>query len=147
MFDSIWERPSWEIFAFFAFGIALAATVCARAAIRCGADYPRRRPIGFGAEIGAFIGLALCFYFWVSTNPTFDEIDGASRSVWEKARLAGFPTTTFLKRLHGTCCEFLWGAALVVQTSALGAIWGASALRRCVAWFEEGNDKINDEEQ
>ncbi|MBR4834570.1 MAG: hypothetical protein IKU86_09635 [Thermoguttaceae bacterium] len=139
MFDSIWHRPSWEIFVFFAFGIVLATTVCARGAIRCGVDYPRRRPIIFGAEVGAFIGLALCFYFFVSTNPTFDEIDGATRSVWDKARLAGFPTT-LLNCWNRTGCGVSCGVALVVQTTIIGAIWGATGLRRCVAWFEKQND-------
>lgn len=63
MFDSIWSRPSWEIFAFFAFGTALAVTVCARAAFRVGADYPRRRPIWFGAEVGAALDLRFAFVF------------------------------------------------------------------------------------
>lgn len=144
MFDSIWSRPSWEIFAFFAFGTVLAVTVCARAAFRVGADYPRRRPTLFGAEVGAFLGLAIAAYLWASTNPAYDEIDGAPLSVWVKARLAGFPTSELLKRLDGTSCEFLFGAALVVQTTLLGAIWGATGLRRGVVWLEERNQN-NDE--
>ena len=139
MFDSIWGRPDWEIFAFFAFGTVLAATVCARAALRLGADYPRRRPTLFGAEVGAFLGLAICAYLWASTNPAFDEIDGAALSVLEKARLAGFPTSTLLTSLNGTGCEFLFGAALVVQTTLIGAIWGATGLRRFVVCLEERN--------
>lgn len=141
MFDSIWSRPSWEIFAFFAFGTVLAATVCARGALRLGGDYPRRRPIGFGAEVGAFLGVAVCVYLWASTNPTFDEIDGAALSAWEKARLAAFPTSTLLTRLNGTVCEFLNGAALVAQTTFVGAIWGATGLRRCIVWLDERNKK------
>ncbi|MBQ8286919.1 MAG: hypothetical protein IJZ10_11560 [Thermoguttaceae bacterium] len=139
MFDSIWSRPDGEIFLFFAIGTVLAATVCARAALRLGADYPRRRPTLFGAEVGAFLGLAICAYLWASSNPAFDEIDGAALSVWEKARLAGFPTSTILKSLNGTSCEFLFGAAFIVQTTLIGAIWGATGLRRIVVWLEERN--------
>lgn len=145
MFDSIWSRPSWEIFAFFAFGTALAATVCARAAFRLGGDYPRRRPTLFGAEVGAFLGLAICVYLWASTNPRFDEIDGAALSVWEKARLAGFPTTALLTSWFGTGCGWISGAAFVVQTTLVGAIWGATGLRRCVVWFDDQKAKNNDE--
>lgn len=144
MFDSIWSRPSWEIFAFFAFGTALAATVGARAALRLGGDYPRRRPVVFGAEVGAALGLAICVYLWASTNPAFDEIDGAALSVWEKARLAGFPTSTLLKRLSGTSCEFFFGAALVAQTALVGALWGATGLRRCVGRLEERDEEKDD---
>ncbi len=146
MFDSIWGRPDWEIFTFFTFGTVLAATVCARAALRLGADYPRRRPTLFGAEVGAFLGLAICAYLWASTNPAFDEIDGAALSVWEKARLAGFPTSTLLTSLNEIGCEFLFGAAFIVQTTLIGAIWGATGLRRFVVWLEErnqNNDKMN----
>ena len=144
MFDSIWSRPGWEIFAFFAFGIALAATVCARAALRLGADYPRRRPIRLGAEIGAAFGLAICVYLWASTNPRLDEIDGAAVSAWEKARLAGFPASTFLTSCLEKSCG--WGdvAAVVVQTTFVGAVWGATGLRRCVAWLDERNGKNDD---
>lgn len=145
MFDSIWIRPDWEIFAFFAFGTALVATVCARAAFRLGSDYPRRRPTLFGAEVGAILGLAVCVYFWASTNPTFDEIDGAALTVWEKASRAGFPTSALLTRLFGTSCGWIGGAAFVVQTTLVGAIWGATGLRRYVAWFEKQNDKTNDD--
>lgn len=141
MFDSIWSRPSWEIFAFFAFGTALAATVCARGALRLGADYPRRRPIWFGAEIGAAFGLAVCVCLWASSNPAFDEIDGASLSVWEKARLAGFPISTVLTSLLEESCEWISGAAFVVQTTLVGALWGATGLRRCVVWLEKQSDK------
>lgn len=144
MFDSIWSRPSWEIFAFFAFGTALASTVCARAAFRLGGDYPRRRPILFGAEVGAALGLAVLAYLWASTNPRFDELDGVALSVWEKTRLAGFPTSSLLKPLSGTSCEFLFGAALVAQTAFVGAFWGAFGLRRCVAWLEERSGKKTD---
>lgn len=136
MFDSIWSRPSWEIFAFFAFGTVLALTVCARGALRLGSDYPRRRPILFGAEVGATLGLAVCAYLWASTNPAFDEIDGAALSVAEKARLAAFPLSTILTRWQGTGCGFLLGAVFVVQTALIGALWGAIGLRRCVAWLE-----------
>lgn len=146
MFDSIWGRPGWEIFAFFAFGTVLAATVCARAALRLGADYPRRRPILFGAEVGAALGLAVFAYLWTATNPAFDEIDGAALSVWEKARLAAFPTSQILTHLIKDGCEMLWGAALVVQTAFVGALWGATGLRRCVVWLEERNEKKNDSE-
>lgn len=145
MFESIWNRPGWEIFAFFAFGIVLAATVCARGALRCGVDRPRRRPVWFGAEVGAILGLALCFYFFVSTNPTFDEIDGAARSVWEKARIAGFPTSAVLNRLSGTSCEFLFGAALVAQTTLVGAFWGATGLRRFAVGLEKNDGDDADE--
>lgn len=141
MLDSIWSRPGWEIFAFFAFGTVLAVTVCARAALRLGADYPRRRPIGFGAKVGAAIGLAVCAYLWASTNPAFDEIDGAALSVCEKFRLAGFPISAVLTRLFETCCVWIGGAAFVAQTTALGAFWGATGLRRCVVWLEERNGK------
>lgn len=144
MFDSIWSRPSWEIFAFFAFGTALAATVCARAALRLGADYPRRRPILFGAEVGAALGLAILAYLWASTNPAFDEIDGAALSVWEKARRAGFPTSALLSRWFGTGCDWVAGAALICQTTALGAVWGATVGRRCVEWLE-GRKEENDD--
>ncbi len=144
MFESIWNRPGWEIFAFFAFGTALAATVCARAALRLGSDYPRRRPILFGAKVGAALGLAICAYLWASTNPRFDELDGAALSVGEKARLAGFPTSALLRRLNETVCEFLYVAASIAQTTALGALWGALGLRRCVVWLEGRNGK-NDE--
>ena len=144
MFDSIWIRSGWEIFAFFAFGIALAVTVCARAAFRLGVDYPRRRPTLFGAEVGAALGLAVCVYLWASTNPRLDEIDGAALSVWEKARLAGFPTANLLTRCLETCCEWISVAAFVVQTTFVGAIWGATVLRRCGAWLEEQNDKNSD---
>ena len=144
MFDSIWLRPGWEIFAFFAFGTALVATVCARAALRLGADYPRRRPTLFGAEVGAAFGLAICVYFWASTNPAFDEIDGAALSAWEKARLAGFPTSGFLTSLFGTSCEWIGCAAFVLQSALVGAAWGATGLRRCVVWLEERN-KNNDD--
>ncbi|MBQ9127994.1 MAG: hypothetical protein IJY15_09590 [Thermoguttaceae bacterium] len=137
MFDSIWSRPSWEIFAFFAFGTALASTVCARAALRLGSDYPRRRPILFGAEVGAALGLALWAYLWASTNPRFDEIDGAALSVWEKARLVGAPTTKVVSFWFKDGCEGLCGAALVAQTACVGAFWGATGLRRCVACLEE----------
>lgn len=145
MFDSIWSRPSWEIFAFFALGTALAATVCARAALRLGADYPRRRPMLFGAEVGAALGLAICVYFWASTNPRFDEIDGAALSAWEKARLAGFPTSVFLTYCLGKSCGWIGVAAFVAQTTLVGVGWGATGLRRCVAWLDERNDKKNDE--
>lgn len=141
MLDSIWSRPAWEIFAFFAFGTVLAATVCARGALRLGGDYPRRRPILFGAEVGAFLGLAICAYLWASTNPTFDEIDGAALSVGEKARLAGFPTSALLTLSNETTCVLLHGAALVAQTTLVGALWGAIVLRRCVVWLEERNGK------
>lgn len=144
MFDSIWNRPSWEIFAFLAFGTALAATVCARGAFRLGADYPRRQPVAFGAQVGAALGLAICAYLGASTNPTFDELDGAALSVGEKLRLVGFPTSTLLKHLIGTGCEWLWGAAFVAQTALVGAVWGATGLRRCLVWLEEQNGK-NDE--
>ncbi len=144
MFDSIWGRPDWEIFTFFAFGTVLAATVCARAALRLGADYPRRRPTLLGAEVGAFLGLAICAYLWASTNPAFDEIDGAALGVWEKARLAGFPTSTLLNSLNGTDCEFLFGATFVVQTTLIGAIWGATGLRRFIFWLDERNQNNNE---
>ncbi|MBQ9801198.1 MAG: hypothetical protein IJO40_14860 [Thermoguttaceae bacterium] len=144
MYDSIWSRPSWEIFAFFAFGTILAATVCARGALRLGGDFPRRRPVVFGAEVGAALGLAICVYLWASTNPAFDELDGSALSVWEKARLAGFPTSTLLTRLNGTRCEFFFGAALVAQTALVGALWGATGLRRFVGWLEERNKEKDD---
>ncbi len=141
MFDSIWSRPSWEIFVFFAFGTALALTVCARAALRLGADYPRRRPILFGAEIGAALGLAVLVCLWASTNPAFDEIDGASLSFGEKARLAGFPFAAVLSYFFEKSCEWINGAAFVVQTALVGALWGATGLRRCVVWLGKQSDK------
>jgi hypothetical protein len=144
MFDSIWGRPGWEVFAFFAFGTALAATVGARAALRLGSDYPSRRPVVFGAEVGFLLGLAICAYFWASTNPAFDEIDGAALSVWQKTRLAGFPTSILLTRLLGTGCEWTAVVAFALQTALVGAIWGATGLRRCVAWFEKQNGKTDD---
>lgn len=144
MFDSIWSRPSWEIFAFFAFGTALASTVCARGALRLGSDYPIRRPVLFGAEVGAALGLAICAFLWASTNPSFDEIDGAALNAWEKARLAGFPTSTLLKRLNGTGCEFFFGAASIAQTALVGALWGATGLRRCVGRLKEQNGEKDD---
>jgi hypothetical protein len=147
MFDSIWSRPSWEIFAFFAFGIALAATVCARAALRLGADYPRRRPTLFGAEVGAFLGLAICVYLWASTNPRFDEIDGAALSVWEKARIAGFPLSSLLTSCTGTGCKWIGCAAFAAQTALVGAIWGATGLRHCVVWLDEQKERKGDETQ
>ncbi|MBQ2849815.1 MAG: hypothetical protein IJE77_04985 [Thermoguttaceae bacterium] len=143
MFDSIWSRPSWEIFAFFAFGIALAATVCARAALRLGADYPLRRPVLFGAEVGAFLGLAICVFLWASTNPKFDEIDGAALNAWEKARLAGFPTTKALSLLNIGSCELAWAAAFVAQSSILGAIWGKFMLRRVIEYSERSQENVD----
>lgn len=143
MFDSIWSRPGWELFAFFALGTVLAATVCARAALRLGVDYPRRRPILFGAEVALFLGFAICVYLASSSNPRFDEIDGAALSAWEKARLAGFPTSDILTRLFGTGCKWIGGVAFVAQTTLVGAIWGATGLRRYVAWFGEQDDKID----
>lgn len=140
MFDSIWSRPAWEIFAFFAFGTVLAATVCARGALRLGADYPRRRPILFGSEVGAALGLAVLACLWASTNPTFDEIDGAALSVGEKTRLAGFPTTLLVSSWLKDGCDWICGAAFVAQTTALGAFWGATGLRRFVVWLEERSE-------
>ena len=147
MFESIWERPVWEIFAFFSLGTALAATVGARAALRLGVDYPSRRPICFGAEIGAALGVAICAYLWAATNPTFEELDGAALSVCEKARLAGFPTSEILTRLSETCCAALYGAALAVQTALIGAAWGATGLRRCVVWLKERSDNSASEKK
>lgn len=99
----------------------------------------------FGAEVGAALGLAICVYFWASTNPRFDEIDGAALSAWEKARLAGFPTSVFLTYCLGKSCGWIGVAAFVAQTTLVGVGWGATGLRRCVAWLDERNDKKNDE--
>lgn len=146
MLDSIWLRSEWEISMFFAFGTALATTVCARAALRLSVDRPRRRPTLFGAEVGAFLGVAICAYLWASSNPRFDEIDGAALSVWEKANLAGFPTTKVLTACFGNSCGFWTGVAFIAQTTVWGALWGKLMLCRVLQLSEQTGAKVKKQE-
>lgn len=124
MLNSIWSRSPWEAFLFFAIGLALWETVAARAAIRLGSNAPRLRPFAFGSWSGFFFGVALFVYFLSVSGAAFSGVEGNAPSVWEKAKIASFPTSAALGNGGNGVATWFAGATLFLQETILGAAFG-----------------------
>ncbi|MCF0234430.1 MAG: hypothetical protein HUK22_05565 [Thermoguttaceae bacterium] len=119
MLESVWTRSPAETFGIFFIGLALCEIFVARAAIRLGSDFPRRRPFLYGAAVGAGFAVALLAYFVGVT--AFDGLEGSALGVAEKARIAAFP---FALPLPADASAWLVGAALLAQNVVLGVPFG-----------------------